>query len=478
MQGFKLVQKLQCIEENMCHQLWERYNLKNLTLSLHQTFPMMRAWDRKLQESVVVEFIPRGCILNMLPKNYEFHPYSIKEHCTLANLLQVQHPNILGVQDVFYCERMRCLCIVYAVSEDMVPLHTFLGRQASILPMKELLSIFKQVLCGLEYLYRQGTYVDWFNFEDVFVTVDKITGKVHAEIRYIKLGYRRDAFHMFLPPEFYFPELLNKDENKTSKEFKNSRLSWQLGILLVELLRGRQFIDRHSKDEYIHTVDQICNYFNNPELYNRYHLSKEISEVLMGLTAVGIEERWHVQKLFDCLWVSYYPSRSKCGLEREDQFEHNVQVQLQMCLEDEEPQEDLEDEEEKEAKMKEVVEEYVQFYQEAKELQERNRKRRKSQARRMSLSECYFQVMQNKNLCGALRGQIQCNSLPSESTVSEDSSENTTITEDLQSDLNNQNRYKRLTRLQSSPALHIPDIFAAITLKWGRCMRKNQFFEN
>eukprot|EP01025_Chloroclados_australasicus_P003873 TRINITY_DN10920_c1_g1_i9.p1 TRINITY_DN10920_c1_g1~~TRINITY_DN10920_c1_g1_i9.p1 ORF type:complete len:503 (+),score=49.75 TRINITY_DN10920_c1_g1_i9:316-1824(+) len=501
MQGFKLVQKMQIIEESESRQRWARYTLRNQSVgngfNCVSGFPLMRAWDKQLQKNVVIEFIPRRCMLHMFP-------FPVQA-TSLLKLLRLQHPHLLGVQDVFYCDRMKCVCIVY----DMGIKSVSLSSRLSSMNLNEIQAVFKQIAIALEFLYEKGILVNWFNLEDVFVTVDEVSHEMHVDIRYIKLGCRGDYYHMFVHPESYFPKLVGKNQY-TPKDLAAYQLSWQMGILLLEMLRGRQFPPNCTQTEYIHHVDQICNYWNSPDISISVHLPQCMSEILTGLTAIGLEERWHVQKLFGVMWVRYQQKAAvRVGLEREKDFDVSVQQELRACQEDEE--EEIESDNvtsRKDAELKEVVEEYIQFYEEAKALQEKHQGRRRQQARRMSLSECYFQVMSNKNIENPLHKYIKSDSsflndsinsevlteysIPEEDEYAEEEGEQDNLQnqtskqsnqqeapivndEEEDDDLSTPNPVILATR--SLPPLQLQGLITALSIKWGRCLRHTPSFE-
>eukprot|EP01024_Parvocaulis_polyphysoides_P039609 TRINITY_DN35839_c2_g1_i1.p1 TRINITY_DN35839_c2_g1~~TRINITY_DN35839_c2_g1_i1.p1 ORF type:complete len:477 (+),score=37.43 TRINITY_DN35839_c2_g1_i1:2-1432(+) len=324
----------------------------------------------------------------------------------LEQLLQLSHANLLGVQDVFYCERMKCFCIVYAVEKNTVPLSSFIANRTKKLGLDEIQIIMKQLAKGFEFLDQNSVYVHQFNMEDIFITIDEFTGELIAEIRYIKLGYRQDLYHIYVPPESYFPKLINRDQF-TTKQLKSFRLSWQLGILLIELLRGQQFSSWYTQEEYIQTVDLICNYLNNPKIKNTFKISNFITEVLLGMTAVGLDERWEFNKIYEHFQIEYSPFEQKRFLDREDNFLMLVRSELKACFCDDLEEENNGKNSNREAQMKEVIDTYVQFYEEARALQKQNNGNRRMRSRRLSLSECYLQVIQGKNFEGLLQGHLQ-----------------------------------------------------------------------
>eukprot|EP01024_Parvocaulis_polyphysoides_P023065 TRINITY_DN21338_c0_g1_i4.p1 TRINITY_DN21338_c0_g1~~TRINITY_DN21338_c0_g1_i4.p1 ORF type:complete len:270 (-),score=51.08 TRINITY_DN21338_c0_g1_i4:503-1264(-) len=243
------------------------------------------------------------------------------------------------------------------------------------------------------------------------------------------------------------------------------------------MLRAQQFPPNCTQQEYVYNVDQIANYWDSPDISISMHLPKEVTEMLTGLTAVGLEERWHVEKIFDFVWVNFQRENvSRVGFERVDDFVGVVQDELLECQKDgdEEEEESEDDGSRKEAEMKEVVEEYVQYYEEAKALQEKNQGRRRSRARKMSLSECYFEVMSSKNVGGHLHGYLQQDSGLTDSLVSESLTDcSATEFGDVQRTGSEELPKQRpLVHTKSMPNVNLNDVIASLAHKWGHCLRR------
>eukprot|EP01025_Chloroclados_australasicus_P069942 TRINITY_DN996_c0_g1_i2.p1 TRINITY_DN996_c0_g1~~TRINITY_DN996_c0_g1_i2.p1 ORF type:complete len:547 (-),score=42.18 TRINITY_DN996_c0_g1_i2:1737-3182(-) len=469
MQDAKLVQKLACIDEQLdCLQGWERYLLKNQTLELHYPVPMMRAWDRHLFRSVVIELLPQKCILSMQISGR--HSRRRSQHHPLVKLLTLSHGNLLGVQDVFYCCKMKCLCIVYAMDSNMVTMSQFLSQRGNNLSMKDIESVFEQVAYGVEYLERNRVYPHNFSLEDVFIQENQRSKELTVQIRYIKLHHREDAdrYRIHIPPEHYFTQLV--DTSKLScDDLLAYQISWQLGIILIEIIRGKPFSSWYIQNEYIELVDVICNYLSTPELVGKFNLSKQMIDLLTGMTAVGLDERWRSQQVFDWLYVCGNPQeRYEVELFRAEDFVDVILQQMEECGEDESREYGGSEDgvSSQEAEIKEAADVYLKYYKEAKALQQQKQGRRKSTVRRMSLTECYLQVMQSKHYEAHLQKQLEKISLPTESgtgsSLVSDDTDRSAAHYDIQSVRGRSSR-KQVNRQVNQPFDRISAFFNQIT---------------